>query len=84
MILSIGDLVLDITIVPEEPLQKNDDNAAEITVGGGGQASNFCAWAASLGAPVRLITRVGDDDRGRALIAEMGSLGLLGVDLPQR
>ncbi len=76
MILSIGDLVLDITIVPKGRLQRDDDNAAEITIGGGGQSANFCAWAASLGAPVRLVTRVGDDDRGRVLLAGMESLGV--------
>jgi sugar/nucleoside kinase (ribokinase family) len=76
MILSIGDLVLDITIVPDGPLQRDDDNPAQITVGGGGQAANFCAWTASLGAHVRLVTRVGDDDRGRVLLAELESLGV--------
>jgi sugar/nucleoside kinase (ribokinase family) len=71
MILSIGDLVLDITIVPEGRLRPDDDNPAVIRVGGGGQAANFCAWAAALGSPVRLVTRVGDDDRGRRLVAEL-------------
>ena len=65
MIVSIGDLVLDISIVPEGLLQADDDSPATITVGGGGQAANFCAWAAALGEPVRLVTRVGDDERGR-------------------
>jgi sugar/nucleoside kinase (ribokinase family) len=76
MILSIGDLVLDITIVPQERLRPDDDNPATIRIGGGGQAANFCAWAAALGAPVRLVTRVGDDDRGRRLVAEMETLGV--------
>ena len=76
MILSIGDLVLDITIVPEGRLRPDDDNPAVIRVGGGGQAANFCAWAAALGSPVRLITRVGDDDRGRRLVAELEALGV--------
>ncbi len=60
MMLSIGDLVLDITIMPERPLLVDDDNPARIRLGGGGQAANFCAWAAELGEPARLITRVGD------------------------
>jgi sugar/nucleoside kinase (ribokinase family) len=76
MIMSIGDLVLDITIVPEGRLRPDDDNPAVITIGGGGQAANFCAWVASLGEPVRLVTRVGDDDRGRRLVAEMEALGV--------
>jgi sugar/nucleoside kinase (ribokinase family) len=76
MILSIGDLVLDITIVPEGKLRPDDDNPAVIRVGGGGQAANYCAWAAALGSPVRLITRVGDDDRGRRLVGELEAQGV--------
>jgi sugar/nucleoside kinase (ribokinase family) len=76
MILSIGDLVLDITIVPSGRLRPDDDNPAVIRVGGGGQAANFCAWVAALGSPVRLVARVGDDDRGRRLVSEVEALGV--------
>jgi ribokinase len=76
MIASIGDLILDITIVPHGPLRPDDDRAATIRVGGGGQAANFCAWVASLGESVRLVTRVGEDDRGRRLVAELQALGV--------
>ncbi len=76
MILSIGDLLLDITIVPDGPLRPDDDRAARIDLGGGGQAANFCAWAAALGEPVRLVTRVGDDERGKQLVAELEARGV--------
>ena len=76
MIVSIGDLVLDISIVPEGPLQADDDSPAKITIGGGGQSANFCAWAAALGEPVRLVTRVGDDERGRRLVSDLESKGV--------
>jgi sugar/nucleoside kinase (ribokinase family) len=76
MILSIGDLLLDITIVPEGVLTPDDDSPADITIGGGGQAANFCAWVAALGQPVRLVTRVGDDERGHQLVAGMKDLGV--------
>ena len=76
MILSIGELLLDITIVPEGRLTPDDDSPAEITIGGGGQAANFCAWVASMGEPVRLVTRLGDDERGHQLVAEMTELGV--------
>jgi sugar/nucleoside kinase (ribokinase family) len=76
MILSIGDLVLDITIVPSGRLRPDDDNPAVIRVGGGGQAANFCAWAAALGSQARLVTRVGDDDRGHRLVTEVEALGV--------
>ena len=76
MILSIGDLLLDITIVPDGPLRPDDDRAARIGLGGGGQAANFCAWAAALGEPVRLVTRVGDDERGRRLVSDLEARGV--------
>src|SRR5260370_8771126 len=71
MILSLGDLVVDITIVPEGPLRVDDDNPARIRIGGGGQAANFCAWPASIGEPPRLITRAGPGDPGPPLGAEL-------------
>lgn len=76
MILSIGDLVLDIAIRPEGTLVPDDDSPATITMTGGGQAANFCAWTAALGEPARLITRVGDDEIGRRLVAELEAKGV--------
>src|ERR1700674_2032373 len=76
LIVSIGDLVLDIAIVPEGALVADDDSPATITMGGGGQAANFCAWVAALGEPVRLVTRVGDDERGHQLVAGMKEFGV--------
>lgn len=76
VILSIGDLLLDITIVPDGPLRPDDDRAARIAMGGGGQAANFCSWAAALGEPVRLITRVGDDELGKRLVSDLEAAGV--------
>src|SRR5437016_9932826 len=76
LIVSIGDLLLDIAIVPEGPLQPDDDLPAKISIGGGGQAANFCAWMAALGEPVRLVTRVGDDESGRRLVADLEARGV--------
>src|SRR5437016_10267578 len=76
LIVSIGDLVLDVRIVPEGPLEPDDDAPASITIGGGGQAANFCAWTASLGEACRLVTRVGDDETGRRLVADLEAKGV--------
>ena len=76
MIVSIGDLLLDIAIVPDGPLQPDDDTPSTITLGGGGQAANFCAWIAALGDPARLVTRVGDDETGRRLVADLEARGV--------
>ena len=74
--MSIGDLLQDISIVPEAPLRPDDDTPATITLGGGGQAANFCAWTAALGDGARLVTRVGDDDTGRRLVADLEARGV--------
>lgn len=76
MIVSIGDLLLDISIVPDGALQPDDDSPATITVGGGGQSANFCAWTVALGDHARLVTRVGDDERGRALVSDLEASGV--------
>ena len=76
MIVSIGDLVLDVRIVPEGALEPDDDSPASITIGGGGQAANFCAWTASFGEASRLVTRVGDDETGRRLVADLEAKGV--------
>ena len=68
---AIGELVLDVTIAPEGPWRVDDDQEAQIKIAGGGQAANFCAWAASLGEPARLLTRIGDDAVGHRLVAEL-------------
>ena len=76
MVGSIGSLVLDVTIAPEGQLRLDDDREASIKIGGGGQAANFCAWSAALGEGARLVTRVGDDDLGRRLVAEIEAGGV--------
>jgi ribokinase len=76
LIAAIGELVLDVTIALEGELIPDDERDARIRIGGGGQAANFCAWAASLGEPARLITRVGDDETGRRLVAELRAAGV--------
>jgi sugar/nucleoside kinase (ribokinase family) len=76
LIAAIGELLLDVTIAPDDVLVLDDEGDARIRIGGGGQAANFCAWAASLGERTRLITRVGDDDAGRRLVAELRADGV--------
>jgi sugar/nucleoside kinase (ribokinase family) len=76
VIAAVGELLLDVTIVPEGELVPDDDRDARIRIGGGGQAANFCAWVASLGEPVTLIANAGDDEIGRILHAELRRAGV--------
>jgi ribokinase len=65
----LGDLMVD--VVARGSLAPGGDAPARITVSGGGSAANVAAWAAALGAPVALVCNVGDDERGRAALAEL-------------
>jgi len=76
VIVSVGDLVSDIRIVLEGALEPDDDSPASITVGGGGQAANFCAWTAALGERARLVARVGDDEAGHRLVGDLERRGV--------
>ncbi len=76
MIVSVGDLVSDIRIVLDGVLEPDDDSPAAISIGGGGQAANFCAWTVALGERARLVARVGDDDAGHRLVADLEGRGV--------
>jgi len=76
LIAAIGELLLDVTIAPRGDLKPDDDCDAIIRIGGGGQAANFCAWAASLGEPARLITPIGGDDLARRLLSDLRGAGV--------
>ncbi|HEY3080763.1 MAG TPA: carbohydrate kinase family protein [Chloroflexota bacterium] len=76
MLVSLGDLVTDVTVVPTGPIRPGDDTPARVRIGGGGQAANWCAWVAHLGGPSRLVTRVGRDPAGRQLVEELEEGGV--------
>jgi ribokinase len=65
----LGDLMVD--VVAQGRIDHGGDAPAQITVSGGGSAANVAAWAAVLGTPVALVCNVGDDERGRAALAEL-------------
>lgn len=75
-ILVVGDLVTDVVVVPEGPIEHGTDTTAAITPSGGGQGANTAAWLAHAGAPVTLIASVGDDVAGRERVAELTAAGV--------
>ena len=58
---TIGDLILDVIVLPVGPLAPDADRPATIRFSAGGQAANVAAWAAALGARSRLICKRGTD-----------------------
>src|SRR5207248_9816526 len=57
-IATLGDLVLDVVVLLEEPLAPGGDVRASNRAGAGGQAANVAAWAAGLGAKARCIAKL--------------------------
>ena len=60
-ICTIGDLILDVIVLPDGVLVSDSDTPATIRLAGGGQAANVAAWASALGAHGRLICKRGTD-----------------------
>jgi ribokinase len=72
----LGDLMVDVVTRMSGPLARGSDTPAQVSVEGGGSAANVAAWAASLGSPVALVCRVGDDERGRDAVAGLRAGGV--------
>jgi ribokinase len=61
LICTIGDLNLDVVVMPLAPVAADGDTPATIRLAAGGQAANVAAWASALGARARLICARGTD-----------------------
>jgi ribokinase len=73
---TLGDLLLDVIVVLEQPLEPGTDAAALTRTGAGGQAANVAAWAASLGAEARFVGKRGDDPAASLAAGELARLGV--------
>ena len=61
LICTIGDLILDVVVLPKAPLAPDGDTPATIRLTAGGQAANVAAWVSALGGRSRLICVRGTD-----------------------
>ncbi|HEX6491204.1 MAG TPA: carbohydrate kinase family protein [Gaiellaceae bacterium] len=83
---TLGDLLLDVIVRLEQPLERGTDASAETLTGAGGQAANVAAWAAALGAEARFLGKRGDDPAGALAAGELAQRGVtvLGPVVPGR
>ena len=58
----IGDIIRDIVVSPQGPIQYDTDTPARIDIHFGGSAANTAVWLGHLGAPVSFAGRAGADD----------------------
>jgi ribokinase len=75
-IATLGDVLLDVVVLLEEPLAPGGDVRASNRAGAGGQAANVAAWAAELGAQARCIAKRGDDPAGELVARELAARGV--------
>ena len=73
---TLGDLLLDVIVLPERPLVLGDDQSAVTRTGPGGQAANVAAWAAALGAEARFVGRRGDDAAAEVVTRALAGHGV--------
>jgi sugar/nucleoside kinase (ribokinase family) len=64
----VGDLMLDVVVIPSRPLERGTDVPGMVALRQGGSAANTARWLARLGARSTLVTAVGRDPAGRALV----------------
>ncbi|HVM69785.1 MAG TPA: carbohydrate kinase family protein [Gaiellaceae bacterium] len=64
MIVTLGDLLLDVIVRLEQPLAEGADANAVTRLGPGGQAANVAAWVAALGGRARFVGKLADDEAG--------------------
>ena len=72
LICAIGDLILDVVVLPDAPLVPDGDTPATIRFTAGGQAANVAAWASVLGARSRLICARGMDQSSELAASDLG------------
>ena len=64
MIVTLGDLLLDVIVRLCQPLAEGADADAVTQLGPGGQAANVAAWVSELGGSARFVGKRADDEAG--------------------
>jgi sugar/nucleoside kinase (ribokinase family) len=76
IVVTLGDLLLDVIVRLDEPPTSGADANARTSTGAGGQAANVAAWSAALGASARCIAKRGEDSAGELVAAELAAHGV--------
>jgi sugar/nucleoside kinase (ribokinase family) len=72
----VGDLVLDVVLAPDRPLEVGSDVPGHVSLVQGGSAATTARWLGRLGARASLVCAVGRDATGRALMEALRSDGV--------
>jgi sugar/nucleoside kinase (ribokinase family) len=76
LVVSLGDLVLDVAVQVETEVARGADTPARVSVSAGGQGANVAAWVASLGGRARWLGKRAADAQGRLAAEQLESTGV--------
>lgn len=76
MICTLGDLLLDVIVRVDGPIEEDTDTYGRTRVAPGGQAANVAAWVAALGGEARFVGKRARDPAGRLLTDELSGRGV--------
>jgi sugar/nucleoside kinase (ribokinase family) len=75
-VLCIGDVMLDVVVALQAPINYGEDTPSKITTHGGGAAGNVASWIAHAGTAAGIVARIGNDSAGAAITSEFEDLGV--------
>jgi sugar/nucleoside kinase (ribokinase family) len=75
-VLCIGDVMLDVVVALQAPINYGEDTPSKITTHGGGAAGNVASWIAHAGTAASIVARIGNDSAGAAITSEFEDLGV--------
>ena len=75
-VLCIGDVMLDVVVALQAPINFGEDTPSKITTHGGGAAGNVASWIAHAGTAASIVARIGNDSAGAAITSEFDDLGV--------
>jgi ribokinase len=75
-ILTMGDLMVDVTVALSAEIARATDTSARIRTGWGGSAANVAAWLAAIDVSTAFLGRVGTDAFGQAAIDALRAAGV--------
>ena len=75
-LVALGDLLLDVMVAPERPIEQGTDVPGRVAFRRGGSAANTAAAFVRVGGAASLITSLGSDDWASRLAASLGADGV--------
>jgi len=76
VISTLGDVLLDVIVALDGPIEEDTDTYGKTRVATGGQAANVAAWIVALGGAARLVARRADDPVGELLARDLELRGV--------